>query len=173
MGSHSKKNTVTLKKSHLILAILLIIAIGVSVYFAILYFTDKKDNNNSSSGLIFDPNTKDYIGDNPENKSGDEQGIKIPGYGTVTLPANKTDVKMVLLNPEDNPCYFTFELVVEDETYYTSGLVEPSKCIEDLKLAKPLKKGNYKAVLKVRAYSLDESRSPMNSADVKFDLIVL
>ena len=170
--SHSRRRKS--KKGIFVIVALLIIAVGVGAYFAYPYFNKPDDNKPSNGGgLVFDPNAKDYTGDDPEDKGGEQQGIKIPGYGTVTLPANKTDVKMVLLNPEGNPCYFTFELVVDGESYYTSGLVEPSKCIEDLKLTKPLKKGEYKAVLKVRTYSLDESKSPMNSSDVKFDLIVL
>jgi len=167
-----KKGTVALKTSHLVIAVFLIAAIGAGAYFAVNYFSKPEEKQPQGGGLVFDPNAKDYTGDDPENKGGEKQGIKIPGYGTVTLPAGKTDVKMVLLNPEGNPCYFTFELVVDGETYYKSGLVEPSKCIEDLKLTKPLKKGEYQAVLKVRTFSLDESLTPMNSSDVKFDLVV-
>ena len=42
---------------------------------------------------------------------------------------------MNLMNPEGNPCYFTFEIVLNDtdETIYTSKMVEPKK--EDWKKA--------------------------------------
>ena len=165
------------KKSHFgIIAVVLIVAValGVGTYFLVSYL-DKTDGDNQTNGggLVFDPNAKDYTGSDPEDKGGEKQGIKIPGYGTVTLPSGKTDVKMVLLNPEGNPCYFTFELVVDGETYFTSGLVEPSKCIEDLKLTKPLKKGTYKAKLIISTYSLDESKTQMNGSNVTFDLVVV
>ena len=135
-----------------------------------LIVTSNRPEDNKPPDL--DPNQKDYQGKDPEDKGGVEQGIKIPGYGTIYFHAGKTDVKMILLNPEGNPCYFTFELVVDGVSYYTSGLVEPSKCIEDFKLTKPIPKGDYKAVLKIRAFSLDKSLAPMNGANVTFDLIV-
>lgn len=54
-------------------------------------------------------------------------GIKIPGYPSISLPADKQDAEVALLNPEGNPCYFTFELVLTDtdEVLYTSKQVEP------------------------------------------------
>ena len=176
-GGRYATSSVTIKKSHLVIIVaVIVLAIGVGAYFIISNMNkpDAPDNSNSGGiGFKLDPNAKDYSGDDPENKSGDAQGIKIPGYGTVRLPADKTDVKMILLNPEGNPCYFIFELVVDGETYYTSDLVEPSKCIEDLKLTMPLKKGEYNAVLKISCYSTDGNYTRMNGADVKFDLIVM
>ncbi|MCL1982684.1 MAG: hypothetical protein FWG53_06345 [Clostridiales bacterium] len=171
--------SITLKTSHLIIAAVVFVAIGIGAYFVISGMnkpaTDIGNGSTPLGGLGFklDDSAKEYTGAEPENKSGDVPGIKIPGYGTVTLPANKTDVKLILLNPEGNPCYFTFELVVDGETYYTSNMVEPSKCIEDLTLTKPLQKGEYTAILKVRAWSLDESHTQMNSANVEFELKVV
>ena len=54
-------------------------------------------------------------------------GIRIPGYPSITIEADKKDVQMNLMNPEGNPCYFTFEIVLNDtdETIYTSKMVEP------------------------------------------------
>ncbi len=58
---------------------------------------------------------------------GKPTGIRIPGYPTITIEADKKDVQMNLMNPEGNPCYFTFEIVLNDtdETIYTSKMVEP------------------------------------------------
>lgn len=57
------------------------------------------------------------------------KGIRIPGYPSITVPADTTDIEMNLENPAGNPCYFTFELVLKDtnETLYTSKMVEPGK----------------------------------------------
>mgnify|MGYP000307002153 CR=1 FL=1 len=50
-----------------------------------------------------------------------------PGYPSITIEADKKDVQMNLMNPEGNPCYFTFEIVLNDtdETISTSKMVEP------------------------------------------------
>ena len=171
--------SVTLKTSHIvIIAIVLAAAIGGGVYFFVTNM-NKPDVNIVDSGqplggvgFRLDEGAKEYTGREPEDRGG-TPGIKIPGYGTVTLPGNTTDVKMILLNPEGNPCYFIFELVIGDESYYKSDLVEPSMCIEDLKLTKPLPEGTHTAVLKISTFSLDESLSPLNGANVEFELIVL
>ena len=155
---------------------LLAVAVGIGAYSLI----SKKPAEVSERGtplggmsLILDENMKEYEGRDPEDRGGASKGTKIPGYGTVRLPSGKSDVKMVLLNPEGNECYFTFELVINDETYFMSNLIEPSKCIEDLNLTKPLKKGTYTAILKISTYSMDGSLTQMNGAHVEFELIVV
>ena len=167
--------SITLKTSHIIIAAVLLAAIGVGAYF--VFFNKPADISDSNApfggiGFKLDDSAKEYTGQEPENRGG-TPGIKIPGYGTVTLPSGTTDVKMILLNPEGNPCYFVFELVINGESYYKSDFVEPSMCIEDLKLTKPLPKGTHKAILKISTYSLDENLSPMNGANVEFELIVV
>ena len=70
------------------------------------------------------PNAKTQTADDTGEKP---TGIRIPGYPTITIEADKKDVQMNLMNPEGNPCYFTFEIVLNDtdETIYTSKMVEP------------------------------------------------
>jgi len=172
------KDSVTLKKKHIaiIMAVFAACAIGVGAYIALTGFNKTADIGGDSTplggvGFKLDESAKEYEGREPENRGG-TPGIKIPGYDTVRLPSDTTDVKMILLNPEGNPCYFVFELVIGDESYYKSDFVEPSMCIEDLKLGKSLPKGTHTATLKISTYSLDESLSPMNGANVEFELVV-
>ena len=169
------KKSITLKASYIIIiAVVLVMAIGVGIYFIFFHnLTDISDDNTPLGGVGFklDEGAKEYAGREPENKGG-TPGIKIPGYDTVRLPSGTTDVKMILLNPEGNPCYFIFELVINGKSYYKSDFVKPSMCIEDLKLTKPLPKGEHTAILKISTYSLDESLSPMNGANVEFELVV-
>ena len=51
-----------------------------------------------------DPDAQDWIGQQPENAGGESTGIKIPGYPSITLPADTETVSVALLNPEGNPC---------------------------------------------------------------------
>ena len=99
-------------------------------------------------------------------------GIKIPGYPSITLPANQEDVTLALLNPEGNPCYFTFELALKDtgEVLYTSGLVPPGQMISDLTLSRALPEGEYNAVIRISTTSLADG-SAMNGANVETVLI--
>ena len=100
--------------------------------------------------------------------SGEAVGIKIPGYPSISLPANQQTVQVALLNPEGNPCYFTFELVLSDtdEVLYTSKQVPPGQMIEEITLTRPLEAGQYNATLRITTASLQDG-SAMNGANVE------
>lgn len=121
-----------------------------------------------------DPNAGDWKGNElPDKTGGEAVGIKIPGYPSITLPANKKNVTVALLNPEGNPCYFTFELVLKDtdEVLYTSKMVPPGQAISDITLSRALPAGKYNAVIRISTASLEDG-STMNGANVETVLIV-
>lgn len=122
-----------------------------------------------------DPNAGAWNGDALPDKTEDTPavGIKIPGYPSITLPANQQEVTVALLNPEGNPCYFTFELALRDtdEVLYTSGLVPPGQVISSITLSRALPAGEYNAVIRISTTSL-ENGSAMNGANVETVLIV-
>lgn len=99
--------------------------------------------------------------------------IRIPGYPRISLPANKTEVIMNLKNPEGNPCYFTFELILaeNDEVLYTSKMVAPGKGITDVTLSRALEPGEYPARIQITTTSLADG-SAMNGAEMDTVLVV-
>jgi len=170
------KGEIILKTKHFIF----IAAAAVIVISAVAYFilsgspvTEIMDSKTPMGAMSFtlDENATQYEGRNPEDRGG-TPGIKIPGYGTVTISSNSTSIGMILLNPEENPCYFIFELVVDGESLYQSGMVAPSLCIEGFEISKALKKGEYSAKLQISTYALD-TYATMNGAHVDFKLVVL
>lgn len=107
---------------------------------------------------------------------GEAPGIAIPGWGSITLPANTTTAKgcVDFYNPDANAgwYYLTFEIRIPDEkggyeTIYQSGLIEPGKHIQSIELIRPLEAGEYDAVIHVQPYSLDEELNELNNADMK------
>lgn len=120
-----------------------------------------------------DENAGDWTQQQPEDKGGEAVGIKIPGYPSITLPADTETVSVALLNPEGNPCYFTFELVLKntDEVLYTSKMVPPGQAIYEITLSRPLSTGEYDATIKISTASLEDG-SAMNGANVETILIV-
>ena len=89
------------------------------------WYTDAKCTKEYKANMPDqDPNAKTQTADDTGEKP---TGIRIPGYPSITIEADKKDVQMNLMNPEGNPCYFTFEIVLNDtdETIYTSKMVEP------------------------------------------------
>ena len=116
----------------------------------------------------------------PEVESVPTQGVAIPGWSTITIPANSTEVTVDFMNPIENKdlYYLTFELRLKDnskegyEVLYKSGLVEPGLHIQKINLSKGLPTGEYDAVVHVQPYRMNEEKTPTNNADMKTKLIV-
>lgn len=87
------------------------------------------------------------------------------------LSANTADVKILLLNPKENSCYFIFEIIFTDtgELLYSSGMIEPGMCIREITLSKKLAKGVYNANIKILAYSF-ETFAEVGNASMDFYL---
>lgn len=131
--------------------------------------SSQKNDSNSAFKPDLDPNAVTQT----KNEVETPKGIRIPGYPTITIPADKTEVTMNLMNPEGNPCYFTFELILKEnnETLYTSKMVEPGKAITDVELSRALEKGEYPAMIRITTASLEDG-SAMNGANVETVLVV-
>ncbi len=113
----------------------------------------------------------DWEGVQPQDTGGVTAGIAIPGYKSITIDANQTDVKVNFNNPEGNPCYFVISLVLEDGTVlYQSKMIEPGKGLYDITLTEALRPGEYSASVKYETFSLTDL-SPMNGANVQIMLI--
>lgn len=160
------------KKGILILSgsILVIAMIAVGLYFLLT----KKDSDSADKpgpDMVAESEPDTVV----ESDSGTEkpEGIRIPGYPRITIQADTKDVTMNLINPEGNPCYFTFEIVLteENETIYVSEIVEPGKSITDVTLSHALEKGEYPAVIKITTTSLEDGLA-MNGANVETVLVV-
>ena len=129
------------KKVMLLIIVVLLIVIPAGIFI-----------NKNLSKRDLDSNAVKWT----QEKNSDPESIKIPGYSTITIPANTKDVQITLGNPEGNQCYFKFELLVDGESLYTSDFVQAGYAIENIELSKALEKGSYDAVIKITPYSLDK-----------------
>lgn len=117
---------------------------------------------------------EDQVRPGEENESvGSEAGIEIPGYKSITIPANTKDVKVDLMNPESNQVYFqiSFYLPETDEIIYTSKLIKPGQHLYEITLERAIEPGEYPLTVKYSACSADEAMTPRNGADVNCTLI--
>jgi hypothetical protein len=175
----NKDGGITIQKKHIIIAVIIIILLLVGGITLGAnwnkWFGDKQPDttvseteDSSKPSIELDENAGEYTGEKPKDQGSEEVGIKIPGYPSITIAADSKNVTMALLNPEGNPCYFKFEIVLKDtdETIFESKYVEPGKAITDVELKRPLSAGEYPAIIKISTLSLDGS-SPMNGANVE------
>ncbi|HWQ57714.1 MAG TPA: hypothetical protein VN540_01750 [Clostridia bacterium] len=113
----------------------------------------------------------DWEGTKAQDTGGVVPGIAIPGYKSITVAANATDVQVNFQNPEGNPCYFEISLLLADGTeLYKSKMIEPGKGLYEIALGRALAPGEYDAVVKYDTYSLTDL-TPMNGAEVQIKLI--
>ena len=132
------------------------------------------DDSPSGGGLIIDSGAGDYV--NPtQTPTQAEQGVAIPGWGSITIPANQQTVSVDFFNPEKNEglYYLTFKLILSDtgEVLYESNAVPPGKHIQTITLSRALPVGSYAAVVHVQPYRMSDE-TPTNNADVKTTLVV-
>ena len=159
--------SVVIKASHLLIGAVLVLSLVVGGVFFGMWLTRRQIDPE------IDPNAKDY-GDLFVAPDEVEPGnLSAPGYDKVTFPAGERHVQNVLPNPEVNPCYFRFSLILPDtnETLYRSGLVPPGTAITDVTLSRPLEKGTYRLEIVIEAVSL-EDRSAMNGITMEVVLTV-
>ena len=160
----------------IVLLLLIVGAVTVGLNWS-TWFGDTPNGPSSSQNgnLDIDENAGDWNGGQLPDKTDDApaEGIKIPGYPSITLPKDQKTVNVALLNPEGNPCYFTFELVLKDtgESLYKSKLVPPGKAITEITMSRALSAGEYNATIKITTTSLEDG-SAMNGANVETVLIV-
>lgn len=171
--ANQEKPGITLKRGHLIAAVLVVVILVAGGITLGLNWNNWFGGKPDTTQADIDPGAKDYEGSKPEDKGGASEGIAIPGYPSIGLPADTKDVQVALLNPEGNPCYFTFELVLKDtgESLYTSKQVPPGKAVTDVTLSRALEPGEYEATIRITTASLKD-QSPMNGANVETTLIV-
>ena len=168
----TKKNNEKKKRIIIIVLAVVVVALAVILIFA-LNKTPGSNNTNpqdTNSGFIIDPNAGDGVTVTETPQKADS--IKIPGYPSITIAANTPNVTMALLNPEGNPCYFKFEIVLKDtdETIYESQFVPPGKTITDVTLTRGLSEGEHPATIKISTVALDQ-KTPLNGANVETVLI--
>ena len=151
MKEHTGKNKIF---------IVIIICLCAVIIAGLIYFMKLKGGSDSAFKPDLDSNAKTQTADDTGEKP------------TITIEADKKDVQMNLMNPEGNPCYFTFEIVLNDtdETIYTSKMVEPGKAITEVTLEKALAAGEYPATIKITTASLTDGAA-MNGANVETTLI--
>lgn len=154
------------KKKRWIVGIVVVI---VMMIIAGLYW--KAGSNTVSGGLKMEKNTVEW---NQELESADENAdIQIPYYTDIYMESGTDLIDMVLINPKENECYFsyTFTLSETGEVIYQSDLIESGRALKEVKLNQKMEPGTYKLDIRIDTYSIEE-QDVLNNAIVSTNLIV-
>ena len=159
------------KRQWIILAAVLVILAAAAGLF--LTFGTRRENPDGQ-GIVLEEGAEDWDGEMKDMSEG-QTGIKIPGYGEITVPTGETTWKITLANPEENTCYFKYTVTIDDsETpIYESDLIEPGKAVREFEVTEPLEAGDYEIHLNISTYAMDEELTPLNGAVVKAVLHVV
>lgn len=131
---------------------------------------------NNSPGKVpnrWTPTIDQNIGDINIPAEDSESQIKIAGFSSWSIPAGKTEnIPINLHNPQGNPCYFSFTLVLTDtnRVIYQSAMVPPGETIRHISISEPLEIGAYKAIIHIETNEI-ETGCKMNSVDLNLTIV--
>lgn len=152
-----------MKKNRIIIICIALFIVLAGSFTAYHFIHSSQENTN---GVVIDKDATEWKKELPNQG---DQGIKIPGYGNLSVGAGEKDWNITLLNPEGNNCYFKYNITVGENSdpIYTSDYIEPGKAIKSFKVNKALKKGDYTIYMNIETYSMDGENTRMNGAALK------
>lgn len=154
------------KKITILIVILVLAAAAAGIY----WYTRPKEVTNYDAEFEEDQERPDST----DQEGSVADGIQIPGYKSITIPAGTKDVSVELMNPEENQVYFqiSFYLPDTEETIYTSKMIKPGQHLYEITLEKEMAAGEYPLTVRYDTFSADEVMTPRNVAEVNCTLIV-
>lgn len=154
------------KKITILIVILVLAAAATGIY----WYTRPKEVTNYDAEFEEDQERPDST----DQEGSVADGIQIPGYKSITIPAGTKDVSVELMNPEENQVYFqiSFYLPDTEETIYTSKMIKPGQHLYEITLEKEMAAGEYPLTVRYDTFSADEAMTPRNGAEVNCTLIV-
>ncbi len=146
-----------------IVIILLLLALTASVVYGMVSRKSQVAEEGETFEAVFEEEqTKATI------EEDDGRGIKIPGYSTIVVEADKKNVNVDIMNPEENEVYFKVKFILSEsgELIYESQLIKPGQHLYEIELVRGLAAGEYKLLIEYETFLMDGSYSPRNGASV-------
>ncbi len=164
----------TEKKKLIWISLVAVILVATAVILWMVFPRGGSSEDRSVAGIRISDEATSWEKELEDTSEG-QQGIKIPGYGEITVASGETTWNITLLNPEGNECYFQYAITIDEQEtpIYESDLIEPGKAITEFQVTEPLEAGEYEIHLNISAYAMDDELTALNGADVKSVLHVI
>lgn len=148
-----------MKKQNTFNIIVLIICLLLAAFIIYKEYT----NNNSTYMIAPDGSAVKWSGRQVIKMPANNQtGVIVPGVTEMYFVADKIEQKVNLYNPEENSCFFVFEIMIDDVCYWRSGNCAPGDGYYEIELDKEMEAGTHDGFLVVRCFT--ESGEQLNSA---------
>ena len=158
-----------IKPPVLIVGAALLVAAVVTTVAIVRTRAPKPDAGNGVVGVVVD-NWDPGI---PEETPKERKGVRIPGYAAAQMKAGDRSLRISIGNPKENEVGFYATLKLDDGTVlYESDLLLPGQGLLEVPLKQTLEQGEYAARVVFSCVTLDESHTPLNSAESGFTLTV-
>lgn len=95
-----------MKKNRIIIIYIALFIVLAGSFTAYHFIHSSQENTN---GVVIDKDATEWKKELPNQG---DQGIKIPGYGNLSVAAGEKNWNITLLNPEGNNCYFKYNITV-------------------------------------------------------------
>ena len=156
----------------IIITVIAAVIITIAVWLA--YTAGRNQGGKDSGGIVIADETTEWNRE-LEDRSEGQTGIKIPGYGEVTVEQGSDTWDITLANPKDNDCYFQYTITIggSETPIYESDWIEPGRAITSFDVSETLEEGTYEIHFNISACTMDHSHTPLNGADVKAVLNVI
>lgn len=159
MKDNSTKNNSSMKKNiKLFLGVVILIGIGIGFGLTLNF---AKDNFGQSSGAIIEDGvitgyTAEQIAEIMQRKA-DESTFSFEVNARPIFKDGKSEGNLRIYNPPYNKYVIDVEIKLDfdNKTIFKSGKIKPNQHIENAKLSKNLKKGQYEATATINAYDSD------------------
>lgn len=148
--------------------ILCVLFIGIIVLLLPKLQADNGETGGTALSIDPDARTAEHIEKSVEK--GGKGGIAIPGWGSIRIEADKTEVSVNLLNPTENQDKYnlTFSITIDgdERPIAVTGLIPPGQSALKLKLERALPAGEYEASILVQPYRIADG-SAANNAEIR------
>lgn len=151
-------------KAFIIIA--LVICIGTSL--GILYFSNNSQDKGVFTPLEVSNNQMDAKKPNL-NKNDKDEYFELVGYGQLEI--NKSNPYINLINPSENSVYLSFDVIYNDESLYSTKLIEPGK-MEQYDIYSCLDAGEHTLDYVINVYDLVDKKPLWAGINQEQQLIV-
>ena len=104
----------------------------------------------------------------------DPDSIALPGISILTVSNSDGVIRVPLINPEGNVCYFVYTISLADtgEVLYESGYIAPGTAVPEFELNQTLEPGAYDIIVDVATWSIEDYTQPLNAGRIEAELKV-